>query len=90
MVWVVVENSGATFEGVIWVQIRDPHGTPVWIQFQISQLGTGQTIKVAFGFAITANMASGLYTANTLVSDKLISQGGTFLASANTEFALTA
>ena len=89
LVWVVVENSGATFEGVIWVQIRDPNGTPVWIQLQISQLGTGQTIKVAFGFAITANMASGLYTANTLVSDKLISQGGTFLASANTEFALT-
>lgn len=90
LVWVVVENSGATFEGVIWVQVRDPNGTPIWIQFQISQLGTGQTVKVAFGFTITANMALGLYTANALVSDKLISQGGTFLASANTEFALTA
>jgi hypothetical protein len=90
LVWVVVENGGATFEGVIWVQIRDPNGTPIWIQLQISQLGTGQTVKVAFGFAITANMASGLYTANALVSDKLISQGGAFLASANTEFALTA
>jgi len=90
LIWIVVENSGATFEGVIWVQIRDPNGTPIWIQFQISQLGTGQTVKIAFGFAITTNMKSGLYTANALVSDKLISQGGTFLASANTEFALTA
>ena len=90
LVWVVVENSGATFEGVIWVQVRDPNGAPTWIQFQISQLGTGQTLKVAFGFTITANMPIGLYTANALVSDKLISQGGTFLASANTEFALTA
>lgn len=89
LVWMVVENSGATFEGVIWVQIRDPNGTPVLIQFQISQLGTGQTVKVAFGFTISANMTKGLYTANALVSDRLISQGGTFFASSSTEFALT-
>lgn len=90
LIWVIVENSGAAFQGVIWVQIRDPNGTPTWIQFQISQLGTGQTVKIAFGFTITTNMAAGIYTANALVSDKLISQGGTFLASGNTEFALTA
>ena len=89
LIWVIVENSGATFDGVIWVQIRDPNGTPVWIQFQISQLGTGQTVKIAFGFAITAGMGVGLYTANALVSDKLISQGGAFLATANVDFALT-
>jgi hypothetical protein len=71
------------------VQVRDPNGTPIWIQFQISRLETGQIAKVAFGFQGASGMKSGLYTANALVSDKLISQGGTFLASANTEFAVT-
>jgi hypothetical protein len=89
LVWVVVENSGSTFNGVIWVQIRDANGTPIWIQFQITPLGTGQTVKVAFGFQVTSSMTTGVYTVNTLVSDKLISQGGTFFASANTEFAVT-
>jgi hypothetical protein len=89
LVWVVVENSGSSFNGVIWVQIRDSNGTPIWIQFQITPLGTGQTVKVAFGFQVTSGMTTGVYTVNTLVSDKLISQGGTFFASANTEFAVT-
>jgi hypothetical protein len=84
-----VENSGSSFNGVIWVQIRDSNGTPIWIQFQITPLGTGQTVKVAFGFQVTSGMTTGVYTVNTLVSDKLISQGGTFFASANTEFAVT-
>ncbi len=89
LVWVVVSNSGAAFDGVIWVQVRDSKGTPIWIQFQISRLETGQTVKVAFGFQATSAMRAGLFTANVLVSDKLISQGGTFLASANSEFAIT-
>jgi hypothetical protein len=89
LVWVVVENSGVTFSGVIWVQIRDANGTPIWIQFQITPLGTAQTMRVAFGFQVTSSMSTGVYTVNTLVSDKLISQGGTFFASANTEFAIT-
>ncbi len=53
LIWVVVANSGATFDGVIWVQVRDSNGTPIWIQFQISRLETGQTVKVAFGFQAT-------------------------------------
>lgn len=89
LVWVVIENSGSNFNGVIWVQIRDANGTPIWIQFQITPLGTAQTVKVAFGFQVTSSMATGVYTVNTLVSDKLISQGGMFFASANTEFAVT-
>jgi len=89
LVWVVVQNSGAPFQGVIWVQVSDPSGSPRSIQLQISTLNTGASVKVAFGFTATANLPHGIYTANTLVSDKLISQGGTFLASANTQFALT-
>lgn len=70
------------------MQIRDAQGTPIWIQFQISQLETGQTLKIAFGFQLTAGVPSGLYAASALVSDKLISQGGSFFASANIQFAI--
>jgi len=89
LVWVVVENVGTPFQGVIWVQIRDPNGAPVSIQLQISTLNTGETVKIAFGFQILAGSNIGLYTASALVSDKLISQGGTFLASTDTQFAVT-
>lgn len=88
LVWVVVENDGATFDGVIWAQIRDANGTPIWIQFHISSLDTGQSVVVAFGFQVTAGVSPGVYTASILVSDKLISQGGSFFASANAEFAV--
>jgi hypothetical protein len=88
LVWVAVANSGAAFDGVVWVQIRDPKDTPVWIQFQISRLETGQTVKVAFSFQTTSAMRPGLYSANVLVSDMLISHGGIFLASAHSEFAI--
>jgi len=89
LVWVMVENDGATFNGVIWVQIRDAGGTPIWIQFHISSLDRGQSVVVAFGFQVTQSVPPGVYTANILVSDKLISLGGTFFASANAEFAVT-
>ena len=88
VVWVVVENGGATFNGVIWAQVRDANGTPIWILFQISSLERGQSVAVAFGFQITTSISPGVYTANILVSDKLISQGGSFFASANAEFAV--
>ena len=88
-VWVVAQNIGATFQGVLWVQIRDPNGIPVSIQIRISTMNTGETIKDGFGFTFLSQPTPGLYTVNALVSDKLISQGGTFLTSANTEFAVT-
>jgi hypothetical protein len=89
LIWVIVQNNGAPFQGVIWVQVLDPNGTPQSIQLQISTLGTGASVKVGFGFTASANLPHGIYTANALVSDKLISQGGTFLASTKTQFALT-
>ena len=88
LVWVILQNNGAPFQGVIWVQILDPNGTPQSIQLQISTLATGASVKVAFGFTASINLPHGIYTVNALVSDKLISQGGTFLASARTQFAL--
>jgi len=89
IVWITVQNNGAQFQGIIWLQIRDPNGTPQSIQTQISTLSTGASVKMGFGFTASTNLPRGIYTANALVSDKLISQGGTFLASAKAQFALT-
>lgn len=88
-VWVVIENIGATFQGVVWIQVRDPNGVPVQIQIHIANLHTGETVKDGLGFTLTGKPVLGVYTINALVSDKLISQGGTFLANADTQFALT-
>ena len=87
-IWVVIQNNGASFQGVVWIQVRDPNGVPVQIQIHIAQLGAGQTIKDGLGFTIGSSAVLGIYSVNALVSDKLISQGGTFLANANTQFAL--
>jgi hypothetical protein len=87
-VWVVIENIGATFQGVVWIQVRDPNGVPVQIQIHIAKLVAGETIKDGLGFTLLGQPTIGVYTVNALVSDKLISQGGTFLASSETEFAL--
>lgn len=87
-VWVVIENIGTTFQGVVWIQVRDPNGVPVQIQIHIANLEAGETIKDGLGFTLPGHPTIGVYTVNALVSDKLISEGGTFLASSETEFAL--
>ncbi len=87
-IWVVIENIGTTFQGVVWIQVRDPNGVPVQIQIHISKLDAGETIKDGLGFTLLDHPTIGVYTVNALVSDKLISQGGTFLASADAQFAL--
>jgi hypothetical protein len=74
---------------VVWIQVRNPNGVPTQIQIQISKLDAGETIKDGVGFTMLGNPTIGVYTVNALVSNKLISQGGTFLASADTQFALT-
>jgi len=88
-IWVTVQNTGAQFQGIIWVQILDPDGTPESIQLQNSTLATGASVKVEFNYVTSSSLPLGIYTANAFVSDKLISQGGTFLASAKAQFALT-
>jgi len=73
---------------VVWIQVRDPNGVPVQIQMQVSTLNGGETIKDGLDFTLPHQSTMGVYTVNALVSDKLISQGGTFLASADAQFAL--
>lgn len=85
-VWVIGENIGVTFNGVIWVQIRDPSGVPVRVLIQNSSLASGQIFKNRFVFPLPENVTPGLYSVNALVSDSLISQGGVFLATANAQF----
>lgn len=88
-IWVVVHNNGATFQGVVWVQVHDPNGVPVQIGIHIETLNSGETIKDGLGFTLSGNAAHGVYRVDALVSDKMISQGGTFLTDAQTQFALT-
>ncbi len=87
-IWVVIENIGTTFQGVVWIQVRDPNGVPVQIQMHVSTLSGGETMKDGLDFTLSDHPTIGVYTVNALVSDKLISQGGTFLASADAQFAL--
>jgi hypothetical protein len=88
-IWVVIENIGTSFQGVLWIQVRGPNGVPVQIQTRITQLAAGQTINEGLQVSLPGNATIGVYSVNALVSDKLISQGGTFLASSETQFALT-
>jgi len=86
-VWIVIQ-SGSAFKGYVWIQVRDPNGVPVQIQVHFVQLDAGETIKDGLGFTLLGNPTLGVYTVNALVSDKLISQGGTFLASSEAQFAV--
>jgi hypothetical protein len=87
-IWVVVQNVGMTFQGLVWVQVRDPNGVPVQIGIHIADLHTGETVTEGIGFTLLNNLTPGVYRVDALVSDKLISQGGSFLANAQTQFAL--
>ena len=87
-VWVVIQSIGSGFNGYVWIQVRDPNGVPVQIQVHFVQVNAGETIKDGLGFTLLGSPTLGVYTVNALVSDKLISQGGTFLASSETQFAL--
>jgi len=88
-VWVVIENIGSPFQGVVWIQVRDPNGVPVQIQIlHLARINSGETVKEPLAFILVGQPTLGVYTINALVSDKLISQGGTFLASSGTQFVL--
>jgi len=88
-IWIVIQNIGTAFQGVVWIQVRDPNGVPMQIKTEMVQLQTGQTTTEAFAISLPGNAPIGVYSVNALVSDKLISQGGTFLANSETQFDLT-
>lgn len=89
-VWVVIQNTGADLaNGVIWVQVQDPNGVAISIQIQITTIATGQTIQFAFGMPLPGSAPSGTFKVSAFVSNRMISQGGSFLASGRTQFAVT-
>jgi len=88
-IWIVIQNIGTPFQGVVWVQVSSPSGVSVQIKTQSLQLQADQTADESFAISLPGNAPIGVYSVNALISDKLISQGGTFLASSETQFDLT-
>ncbi|MEM3463141.1 MAG: hypothetical protein QXJ15_05695, partial [Candidatus Bathyarchaeia archaeon] len=82
IVWVVVRNAGAPLErGTIWAEVDDPGGVPLMVQFQIAAIGRGAEVKAGFSLTLSADAYPGAYKVKAFVSDKMISEGGKFLAS---------
>jgi len=80
-VWVTVQNQGLDLEnGLIWIEIDDPNDTPIAVMYQYATVSQGQTSTVGFSAKISTDQPIGEYAARAFVSDKLISQGGRFLA----------
>jgi hypothetical protein len=89
IVWVIVRNSGASLErGVIWAEVDDPSGAPLMVQFQIGGIGRGAEVRYGFSLTLSADAQLGAYRAKAFVSDRMISEGGKFLASQATSFAV--
>jgi hypothetical protein len=87
IIWVTIENSGETLKNAYaWLEIDDPNGTPIKVDFHIGDLEKGKTVTEGFSFTIPANAVKGVYSTKAFVSDKLISQGGKFLASTDAIF----
>ncbi|MBS7655127.1 hypothetical protein KEJ50_01275 [Candidatus Bathyarchaeota archaeon] len=87
IIWVTVENSGEILNNAyVWLEIDDPNGTPIKVDFHVGDLEQGKTITEGFSFIIPANAVKGIYSTKAFVSDKLISQGGKFLASIDAIF----
>ncbi len=89
IVWVVVRNVGAPLErGTIWAEVDDPGGVPLMVQFQITSMGRGAEVKAGFSLTLSADAYFGAYKVKAFVSDRMISEGGKFLASQVMSFAV--
>lgn len=87
IIWVTVENSGETLNNAyVWLEIDDPNGTPIKVDFHIGNLEKDESITEGFSFTIPTNGVKGIYSIKAFVSDNLISQGGKFLASIDAIF----
>jgi len=100
IVWVVVKNSGSDLNllpqgPIIWVEVDDPGNHPLTVQYHIGTLlGGGQTTSEGFSVALSygpglTGIPTGTYKATGFVSDKMISQGGSFIPSVSTTFTVS-
>jgi len=89
VVWVTITNTGADLEnGMIWVQIVDPNNVPISVVVVIATLHHGEQVKTGLQVVLGSDSPTGIYTANTLVSNGKISEGGKFLDGEETDFAV--
>jgi uncharacterized membrane protein len=87
MVWVEVVNTGADLvDGIVWVQIVNPNGVPIKVDFHVGLIAGGQTVKEGFSITLPADAPQGEYRATSFVSDKMISEGGKFLTTMEGKF----
>ena len=87
MVWVEVVNTGADLaDGIVWVQIIDPNGAPIEVDFHVGLLSRGQTVKEGFSINLPIDAPRGEYKVVGFVSDRMISEGGKFLTTMQEEF----
>jgi len=86
---VVVQNGGAELEkGMIWVEVSTPDGVPIPPVFVETKIKRGEMVTVGVSTPLSDDANLGQYTANSYVSNKMISQGGKFLTKSKTIFEL--
>ena len=86
---VVVQNGGAELEkGMIWIEVSTPNGVPIPPVFVETKIKRGEMITVGVSTPLSDDANLGQYTANSYVSNKMISQGGKFLTKSKTIFEL--
>ncbi|MEM2840936.1 MAG: MG2 domain-containing protein [Candidatus Bathyarchaeia archaeon] len=87
IVRVVVHNGGAELKnGMIWVEVANPEGVPISVTFIELTISKGSKITLGVSTVLSGGAVTGYYSANSYVSDKMISQGGKFFANAKTIF----
>jgi len=91
IVWVTVRNLGSDLDlpplgPITWVEVTDPRSAPFTVQFHIGVLpGGGRITRAGFNVRLDygpgiVDIPTGTYRASGFVSDKMISQGGSFFA----------
>ncbi|MCW4033396.1 MAG: hypothetical protein NWF08_08435 [Candidatus Bathyarchaeota archaeon] len=81
-----INNGGDELNGIIWIEIEDDNGVP--LQILMIQNVIKNTVKddegpiiIRISFKLSDQASSGSYSMRGYVSDKMISEGGKFLAS---------
>jgi hypothetical protein len=90
VVWLVVNNLGSDLNmlpqgPILWIEVDDSNNAPLTVQYHIGLLpGSGQVTREGFSVVLSYSpgvyVPTGTYKATGFVSDKMISQGGKFIA----------
>lgn len=83
---VQIDNRGSDLNGLIWIQLEDPSGTPILIQRQQTKISGSITFGPLDLGGSRLLITPGIHKVTLFVSDKLISEGGRFFTSATSTF----